>query len=202
MAQNYANTELKGTWWSQASRALEMAIKTYEYLYWPNSKEVWWMPNGSTWLWRQVSWFAPFTDVGKAKTEFESMLNRLTLKELFDAKALWATFWAMSKDEWDVLANASTDVKWGAWNFKENMEDLIESLYTATIDGKAQLPKNWDGSQAQNMVNNRITNWTSLWNYGNATTTKSSTSRFNAPTYVNNQSTLNWEIDWDSIWNQ
>jgi hypothetical protein len=38
------------------------------------------------------------------------------------------------------------------------MEDLIESLYTATIDGNAQLPKNWDGSQAQNMVNNRITN--------------------------------------------
>ena len=200
MAQNYANTELLSTWAVQSSRALESAMKAYKYLYWPESWKIWRWPNWNweTELWRALWWYVWGTDANKAKKYVNTMLNRLTLKELFDAKALWATFWAMSKDEWEVLANAATEVSWDDANFKENLEDLIESLYTATIDGKAALPKWWEDSAAWDMVRTRIANWTALWNYDNVTVAKSSTSNnnwINNP-YWNNQD--KYDDEWNS----
>ena len=85
MAANYANTDLKNWWWQQAANALELATKLYN-LIWDNSS----VP------WRTVLQALRWTDNSKAKDEYNSLMKRLSLKELFAARELWATFDAMS----------------------------------------------------------------------------------------------------------
>lgn len=157
MAANYADTELKSAWWQQAANALEYAIKTYELLYWDKSK-IW-----NNWLTRNVWQVFPWSEQEKAKAEYNSLKKRLSLKELFAAKELWATFGAMSDSEWNLLEQASTDVDWRHSNFKENLEWLIQSLYDAAIDWKATLPSNLKWSSLEQTLTWGKTSWGNWW---------------------------------------
>ena len=148
MATNYANTELKSGWWQQAANALEIATKLYN-LIWDNSN----VP------WRTVLQALRWTNNSKAKDEYNSLMKRLSLKELFAAKELWATFGAMSDSEWNLLENAATDLNWYSGNFTENLEYLIESLYDAALDWKWTLPRNFAGSSAEQMLKTRKAEW-------------------------------------------
>ena len=163
MAKNYANTELKSGWGQQAANALEIAVKLYDYL-WNDSS----LPGRAIW---QAAWW---TDNAKAKWEYNSLMKRLSLKELFAAKELWATFGAMSDSEWNLLENAATDLDWYKSNFSENLEYLIESLYDAAVDWKSNLPRNFAGSKAEQMIKTRKAEWSWLWN-----------SKFNPQWWVN-----------------
>ena len=198
MAANYANSELKGNWWQQAANALNYAIKTYEYLY---GKDYDWL-GWNAGVFRMWGWFLPWTSTEKAKWEYESLMKRLSLKELFDAKALWATFWAMSDAEWNILENAATDLNWYHTNFKENLEDLIESLYDAAMDWNASLPKNYTGSSVETLINNRKSGWDTIWLTQEEieANKKAQQSKFNAPKYATSTD-LWWEVDWDAVWN-
>ena len=158
MATNYANSELKDSWWKQAADALEYAVKCYELLYW---NEAWWL--NSDWFSRNAMSWIPWLNVDKAKWEYDSMMKRLSLKELFDAKALWATFGAMSDSEWNLLENAATDVSWGRSNFKDNLEELIESLYDASVEWNAKLPKSWEWSKIKDIVMENKSKWSWIW---------------------------------------
>ena len=158
MATNYANSELKDSWWKQAADALEYAVKCYELLYW---NEAWWL--NSDWFSRNAMSWIPWLNVDKAKWEYDSMMKRLSLKELFDAKALWATFGAMSDSEWNLLENAATDVSWGRSNFKDNLEELIESLYDASVEWNAKLPKSWEWSKIKDIVMENKSKWNWIW---------------------------------------
>lgn len=199
MAANYANSELKGNWGQQAANALNYAIKTYEYLYGKDYDSLW----GNMWVFRMWGWFIPWTSTEKAKWEYESLMKRLSLKELFDAKALWATFWAMSDAEWNILENAATDLNWYHTNFKENLEDLIESLYDATMDWNASLPKNYTGSSVETLINNRKSGWDTIWLTQEeiAANKQAQQTKFNAPKYATTSTDLWWEVDWDAVWN-
>jgi len=198
MAANYANSELKGNWGQQAANALNYAIKTYEYLYGKDYDWLW----GNMWVFRMWGWFLPWTSTEKAKWEYESLMKRLSLKELFDAKALWATFWAMSDAEWSILENAATDLDWYHTNFKDNLEDLIESLYDATIDWNASLPKNYTGSSVETLINDRKSGWDTIWLTQEqiAANKQAQQTKFNAPKYATTNTDLWWEVDWDAIW--
>ena len=148
MAKNYANTDLKTGWWQQAANALETAIKLYNYI-WNNSNVPW-----------RVAWqIAWRTDTAKAKDYYNTLMKKLSLKELFAAKDLWATFGAMSDSEWSLLESAATDLNWASSNFTENLEYLIESLYDAAIDWKANIPINFAGSSAEQMLKTRKAEW-------------------------------------------
>lgn len=154
MAANYANAELKTSGWSQASEALKYAVKVYELLYGNQSGNF-----TTNWLARSTGQIVPWTDQEKAKNEYNSLMKRLTLKELFDAKALGATFGAMSDSEWSLLQNAATDLNWYNSNFKENLSELIESLYDAAVDWKAALPSNFAWSWAEQMIKTIKAEW-------------------------------------------
>ena len=199
MAANYANSELKGNWWQQAANALNYAIKTYEYLY---GKDYDWL-GWNAGVFRMWGWFLPWTSTEKAKWEYDSLMKRLSLKELFDAKALWATFWAMSDAEWSILENAATDLNWYHTNFKENLEDLIESLYDATLDWNASLPKNYTGSSVETLINDRKSAWDGVWLTQEeiAANKQAQQTKFNVPKYATSNNDLWWDIDWDAIWN-
>ena len=199
MAANYANSELKGNWWQQAANALNYAIKTYEYLYGKDYDWLW----GNMWPFRMWGWFLYWTSTEKAKWEYESLMKRLSLKELFDAKALWATFWAMSDAEWNILENAATDLNWYHTNFKENLEDLIESLYDATMDWNASLPKNYTWSSVESLIKNRKSGWDTIWLTQEeiAANKQAQQTKFNAPKYATINADLWWEVDWDAVWN-
>ena len=112
--------------------------------------------------WRTVLQALRWTDNSKAKDEYNSLMKRLSLKELFAARELWATFGAMSDSEWSLLENAATDLDWYSGNFTENLEYLIESLYDAAIEWKATLPRNFKGSTTEQMLKTRKAEWSGI----------------------------------------
>ena len=200
MATNYADAELITQWGRAAVDALEYAMKTYDYLYGDNvNTEIWWLPNPTEktgwYLWRVVWGRMKWTDTGVAKKQFDTLLSTLTLQELQNAKRLWATFWSLSDAEWKILWQAATALDWDAWDFKWQLEDLINSLYDAAIDWRATMPMWWEESKANQMMQNRIQNGTSLWKY-NEQGTKGKNNDVNNPWWNNEQT--DYDNDWDN----
>jgi hypothetical protein len=94
-------------------------------------------------------------------------------------------------------------LNWYHSNFKENLEDLIESLYDATLDWNASLPKNYTGSSVETLINDRKSAWDGVWLTQEeiAANKQAQQTKFNVPKYATSNNDLWWDIDWDAIWN-
>jgi hypothetical protein len=94
-------------------------------------------------------------------------------------------------------------LNWYHTNFKDNLEDLIESLYDATIDWNASLPKNYTGSSVETLINDRKSAWDGVWLTQEeiAANKQAQQTKFNVPKYATTSTDLWWDIDWDAIWN-
>ncbi len=181
-ATNYAKTWMKQSAIWDAAKSLESAVALYEYINW-NQSWSWWK-NRAKWLtslygWNllgglnsiwgnaQDSWFdmvmgyLPKTRQYDAKTYFKSLDARQTLDKLIETKQQWATYWAMSEWEWEMLRSAANLLDWGqTWEeFQKNLEDLIYSLQLAIKEWGWQLPQNYYWSSASNMVIQESSNW-------------------------------------------
>jgi hypothetical protein len=101
-------------------------------------------------------------------------MSRLQLNELFNAKNNWASFGAMSDSEWDILWNASTNLKWNSSSktFKNNLEEIIKSLNDAVVQWWWTLPKNFEWSNAAQIVWNSNTRYSSVQSSDIQTTTQ------------------------------
>jgi len=172
MAQNYSKTEWKRSWVEQASKALESAIKLYDMI--ETWKTLWIKDNPQGWLIDLWLAYIPFTDAGETKAEYKTLMSRLQLNELFNAKNNWASFGAMSDSEWDILWNASTNLKWNSSSktFKNNLENIIKSLNDAVVQWWWTLPKNFEWSNAAQIVWNSNTWYSSLQSPDIQTTTQ------------------------------
>lgn len=145
-AQAYAKTWLKQSWANEAANALESALKLYEYVSWDREWFFW--DSLQWWLLDKAMAYIPWTDQRDARNEYDTLMSRMSLKSLFEAKANWATFWSMSDSEWKILWDASTNLKWSssAAAFKENLENLISALESAVKDWNWTLPSNYSAS--------------------------------------------------------
>lgn len=142
MAQIYAKTWLKKKWVEQAQNALKSAVQLQKMLN--SGKTLWVGDNPQRWLLdRAINQWIPRTDAWEAKAQFNTLMSQLQLNSLFTAKDNWATFGAMSQGEWDILWNASTNLKWNSsWKtFETNLNNLINELVTVVTNWGGTLPQ-------------------------------------------------------------
>ena len=141
MAQIYAKTWLKKKWVVQAETALQSALKLQNML---NSWKTFGISdNPQWWLLDWALQIIPRSDAWEAKAQFNTLMSQLQLNALFTAKDNWATFWAMSQWEWDILWQASTNLKWNssAWTFETNLNALIAELSNVVSSWWGTLPQ-------------------------------------------------------------
>jgi hypothetical protein len=137
MAQIYAKTWLKKQGVSQAEKALESAMELAKMLYsWSDNAQAWLL---DSFLNTHIVW----TDAYDAKKQFDTLKSQLSLNELYNAKANWATFGAMSDSEWDILTRSSTNLDRDQSSdlFKNNLQTLMESLKTTIQNWWGKLPQ-------------------------------------------------------------
>ena len=147
-AQNYWATTWKENWLAQASTALSSATKLYQMLYI-------WVDSAQSWLIDFIAQWLPKSSVADARSEYDTLMKQLQLNALTEAKAAWATFWAMSDSEWEILWQSATDLNWN-WNswreFKQRLETLIYWLQDSIVQWWWQLPSNYANSLASQYV--------------------------------------------------
>ena len=165
MAQNYARTEGKANELESASSALEAAINLYEYINWNKSKTVWFNDSKQDWIFDWMWWYVPklWWDAYDAKNYYDTLMSNLTLDKLIETKKQWATYWAMSEWEWNLLKSAATSLDWGStWaKFKENLENMIYGMVRAIEEWWWKLPSNYAGSTASK----EYLQWQKDWRY-------------------------------------
>lgn len=166
-AANFAKTGLKQSWASEAANALESAYNLREYVDW--SKALFWDTLQSWWADRIMS-YIPWTSQYDAKAEYDTLISRMSLKALFEAKANGATFWSMSDSEWKILWDAATNLRWWtSWaKFKSNLDSLISALEKAVIEWNWTMPSNYTGDYTWpsdfNPVQINMPSYTTQWN--------------------------------------
>ena len=85
--------------------------------------------------WGRNYWWNLFTAWNtENKRIFDQLQKQLQLEELKKAKENWASFWAMSDSEWDILRDASNSLKWNSlWWFNAELEDIKQALWNAAF---------------------------------------------------------------------
>ena len=182
-ATNYNKTGRKEKVLWDAKSSLEAAVALYDYIWWNSSISwsdvlwaymwalqwnLWWISN-LLWWWDKQAWLLnwaasytiPQSKQRTARWYFNSLNARQTLDKLIDTKDKWATYWSMTEWEWDLLRSASNLLdRSQSWDdFKKNLEDLIYWLQLSIVHWWWELPRNFAGSSAQNMVVNEVTKW-------------------------------------------
>ena len=142
MAQIYAKTWLKKKGVTEAERALKSALQLQDML--DSGKTLGVKDNPQKWLFdRAINQWIPRTDAWEAKAQYNTLMSQLKLEELFAAKNNWASFGAMSDAEWQVLWDASTNLKWNSSGatFEKNLNNLIAELANVVSSWWWTLPK-------------------------------------------------------------
>ena len=86
------------------------------------------------------------------RADYNYILDTLALQELIDLKNQWATFWALSDNEWERIKSAATRINWtkDKESFREAIEDTYYELRKAIWQeiSKEQIKSMWDAESS------------------------------------------------------
>ena len=111
--------------------------KTAQYRFASEVKELANMLRDEEWRYhRMTSWFVKYLPFGSNEADYQANLNslkaKLSLQNLIDLKAWWATFGSLSNQELSFITNASTALKSNLSDerYKEELDKIVWKMDT------------------------------------------------------------------------
>lgn len=105
------------------------------------------------------------------RDKYEYIVETLALQALVDIKNEWATFWALSDNEWKRIAAAASLINW--WDDKESFHDAIANTYYELRKSiwqeisKEEIEKMWDAESSEDFTNYLTRDYKVItWPYG------------------------------------
>lgn len=110
------------------AQASDFSINILAALY--NLKDIWMFDYNMAALWM------PRTDGFKYRKYLDNLISNQTLQNLINTKAQWASFWALSDTELDILKNAATVLDWklDREDFNSKVNSMIKDMEQWFID--------------------------------------------------------------------